>query len=153
MPQPDNFYRRLKAARFLAELGEKRRRAVGGPTDNDVQQWIKRAPRKVRSVCVEIAKKWRQGVVDLTPIDSAKLLDFDFSLSGWQIIAAGYRATLTPLGRSSLKRDEQRDAPRCCRCGKSSGDINNYIVTNTKTGSDVVEWMHEECFVALPLVQ
>ena len=153
MPQPNNSYRRSKVARFLAEIGERRRRAVGGPTENDVQQWIKRAPRNVRSVCVEMAKEWRQGVVDLTPIDSARLLDADFSPGGWQVIAAGYRATLTPLGRSSRKHAEQQDAPRCWRSGKSSGEIENYIVTNTKTGSDVVEWMHEECFVALPLVQ
>jgi hypothetical protein len=42
---------------------------------------------------------------------------------------------------------------RCCGCGKSSGVIEDYIVLETKTGDDVIEFMHKECFVALPLVQ
>ena len=144
-----------KTKRFIADIGERRRRKVGGPTQNDVQQWIKRAPREVRSICVEMAASWRNGILDLTPIDSAELINAEFSQSGWHISVAGYRATLTPLGRSSIKRDmiERDGVQRCCGCGKSSGVIEDYIVLETKTGDDVIEFMHKECFVALPLVQ
>ena len=58
---------------------------------------------------------------------------------------------LTKLGRSVARVQQQEDAPVCSRCGKSSGVIETYMVL-TATGSDVVEWMHEDCFMALPLV-
>jgi len=143
-----------KTKRFIAEIVERRRRRVGGPTQNEVQQWIKRAPRTVWSICVEMAALWREGVLDLTSIDSAELINAESSQS-WHISVAGYRATLTPLGRSSIKRDiiERDGVQRCWGCGKSSGVIKDYIVRDTKTGDDVIEFMHEECFVALPLVQ
>src|SRR5262249_16176474 len=105
--------------------------------EQEVRQWIEHGgPAELRDIRVEMAEPWRRGLATLTRTENGD-----------------YRAQLTELGQSVGELNEQRDAPVCKGCGKSSGVIEEYMVVNTITGSDRVDWMHEECFVALPWVQ
>jgi hypothetical protein len=107
------------------------------PPEEAVQHWIKQGgPARLRNIRAAMADLWRKGIITLTRTESGD-----------------FRANLTELGKSAAKAEEQRDAPVCERCRKSSGDIKKYMVINTQTGSNIIEWMHEDCFVALPLVQ
>jgi hypothetical protein len=106
-------------------------------TEEDVQHWVEHGgPTKgrLRAIRIEMANLWRDGLITLTRTEDGEI-----------------RGRITELGRSVAHAQDQEDAPVCWRCGKSSGAIKKYMVTNTATGSDRVEWMHEDCFAALPL--
>jgi hypothetical protein len=105
------------------------------PTEEDVLQWIDAAPADHHELREAMANMWRKGCLTLTRTESGDFL-----------------TELTELGASVGRAEEQEDAPVCCICRKSSGVIKKFMVINTATGSDVVGWMHEDCFVALPLV-
>ena len=108
-----------------------------GPTEQDVERWIERGgPAELRDIRVAMACGWRQGLLTLKRTESGDL-----------------SAEITELGVSVNRANEHRDAPVCNGCGKSSGLIEKYMVINTATGSDRVEWMHKDCYVALPWVQ
>jgi hypothetical protein len=98
-------------------------------------QWIDAAPAEHREHREVMADMWRKGTLAFTRMESGTFF-----------------MKLTELGESVGRAQEQEDAPVCSGCGKSSGVIETFMVTNLATGSDVVEWMHEDCFVALPLV-
>jgi hypothetical protein len=104
------------------------------PTEEVVLQWVDAAPAEQHELREAAAEMWRQGLLEFTRGESGDLL-----------------MQATKLGRSVARVEQQRDAPVCSRCGKPSGVIEEFMVL-TATGSDVVEWMHEDCFVALPLV-
>lgn len=105
------------------------------PTEEDVLQWIDAVQAEHHDVREVMADMWRKGCLTFTRMESGDFL-----------------AELTELGASVGKVQQQEAAPVCNGCGKSSGVIKTFMVINTATGSDVVEWMHEECFLALPLV-
>ena len=105
------------------------------PTEEDVLQWIDAAPAELRELHEAVANMWRKGCLTFTRMESGD-----------------FRMKLTELGASVFRAKQQEDTPVCSSCRKSSGVIEKFMVTNRATGSDVVEWMHEDCFVALPLV-
>jgi hypothetical protein len=106
-------------------------------TKQAVQEWVEQAhPAELRDIRDAMAELWRRGLCTLRRREDGEIV-----------------GSVTELGESVAKAEEQRDATVCKRCRKSSGDIKTYMVVNTATGSDIIEWMHEDCFVALPLVQ
>jgi hypothetical protein len=89
-------------------------------TEEDVQHWVEHGgPTKgrLRATRVEMANLWRDGLITLTRTEDGEI-----------------RGRMTELGRSVADAQDQEDAPVCWRCGKSSGAIKKYMVTNTATG-------------------
>jgi hypothetical protein len=105
-------------------------------SEQEVRQWVEQAHGRARKIRKEMAELWRDGLIELSRTQSGD-----------------FRSRITEFGRSVGEASERKDAPVCVGCGKSGGVIQKFIVTNTKTGSYRSEWMHEECFVGLPLVQ
>jgi hypothetical protein len=110
------------------------RRAIA-PTEKVVLQWVDAAPAELHELRKVMLDMWRKGHLTLTRMESGDFL-----------------AKLTELGASVAELLQQEDAPVCSRCEKSSGVVKEFMVTNQATGSDVIKWMHEDCFMELPLV-
>ena len=106
-------------------------------SEQEARQWIEHGgPAELRDIRLEMANLWRDGHIELTRTEGGD-----------------FREVITELGMSVAAAQDQKDAPVCRGCGKSSGVIEKYMTVNTTTGSNRVEWMHEECFEALPWVQ
>jgi hypothetical protein len=106
-------------------------------SEPEVRQWVEHGgPDELRDIREVMADLWRDGLVELTRTESGDLRD-----------------GITEFGRSVREADDQKDEPVCASCSESRGVIRQFLITNTETGSHLVQWMHEDCFAALPLVQ
>ena len=105
-------------------------------TEETVLAWVDAGPAELREIREDAADLWREGLITLDRFESGDL----------------YITGITKLGASLRRVNAQKDAPECDGCKTSSGDIKEYIALD-KAGDEIVVWMHEACFAALPLVR